>query len=113
VVSKAFQILSDNDLRGVYDSNPNGDPTQRGGGGGGFPGGGMRGFNGARGNPGFHGGMQGEVSPEDLFNMFFGGGGMGGGGGGFGNGSPFGPRGEFEQPRAVPVAVNHMRIQAR
>ena len=36
--------------------------------------------------------FDGEISPEDLFNMFFGGGGMGGGpfGGGFG-----GPGGAF------------------
>lgn len=40
--------------------------------------------------PGFSGGQfEGEISPEDLFNMFFGGGGMGMNGGSFGGG-PFG-----------------------
>lgn len=51
----------------------------------GFPGGGMRfqGHPGFRAQPGFHG----EIDPADLFNMFFGGGGMdaGFGGGPFGN----------------------------
>lgn len=41
----------------------------------------------SRGAPGFGqtqfaGGFEGEVSPEELFNMFFGGGGFGGGFGG-------------------------------
>lgn len=51
----------------------------------------MRGFGGGGMRPGFQGGFAGdEMSPEDLFNMFF-----GGGGGGFGGGSPFGgARGE-------------------
>ncbi|TXT08770.1 hypothetical protein VHUM_02898 [Vanrija humicola] len=83
MVSKAFQILSDNDLRASFDANPGVDPTQRGGGGGG--GGMARGFGGGGGmHPGFQGGgFHGEMNPEDLFNMFF------GGGGGMG-GSPFG-----------------------
>ena len=95
MVSKAFQVLSDNNLRAAYDSNPHQDPSSRGGGGGG---GGpimaTRGFGG--GNPGFH---QSEISPEDLFRAFFGGGGFdqfGGGGGGFGGGPVFtfgGPNG--------------------
>ena len=73
MVSKAFQVLSDAEMRASFDSNPSIDPTQRGGGmssrGGGFP----AGFsNGGR--------FNGEINPEDLFNMFFGGG-MGGGGG--------------------------------
>ena len=82
VVSKAFQVLSDGDLRAAFDSNPNADPPQRNsgmssrGGGGGM-------------HPGFaNGGFQGDINPEDLFNMFFGGGNMGGGfGGGQANGS--------------------------
>lgn len=48
----------------------------------------------------FAGGFEGEMSPEDLFNMFFGGGGMGMNGGGFGPGfggpmftASFGPGG--------------------
>lgn len=81
MVSKAFQILSDSNLRAAYDSNPDYDPTQRNAG---MPSrsGGMGGMGGMR--PGFGGAYQQEINPEDLFNMFF-----GGGGGGFGN-SPFG-----------------------
>ena len=91
VVSKAFQILSDPSKRAAYDRD-GGDPDQRGG---------MPSRNpfagGQRGGATF----EGELSPEDLFNMFFGGG-MNGGfqtfGGGPGNlfslgiqmhGSPF------------------------
>ena len=78
VVSRAFQVLSDADKRAAFDRH-GGDPDSRtagmGGGssfGNGF--GGMRAYNGG-------GGMYAdEVSPEDLFNMFFGGGGFGGGG---------------------------------
>lgn len=80
MVSKAFQILSDPQKRAAFDQS-GGDPDSRFGG---------------MGSPGtaraFAGGRQfeGEISPEDLFNMFFGGG-MGGqmGGGPFGGG-PFG-----------------------
>lgn len=81
MVSKAFQVLSDKNLRAVYDQNPSIDPTQRGGGGGpsrSNMGGMARGF-----PPGAQFAFQdGGIDPDDLFNMFFGGGGMGG--------SPFG-----------------------
>lgn len=43
----------------------------------------------SRGAPGFARAgdvFEGEISPEELFNMFFGGGGFGGAGGGFGGG---------------------------
>lgn len=76
VVSKAFQILSDTNMRAAFDSNPTYDPTQRNPGGGGGGGGGMRNFN--RGGGGMYAD---ELNPEDLFNMFFG----GGGGNQFGN----------------------------
>ncbi|KAG1725725.1 hypothetical protein EDB19DRAFT_1754156 [Suillus lakei] len=77
MVSKAFQVLSDSQKRAIYDQSGS-DPESRSGG--------MS----SRG-PGFSAspfGGEGEMSPEDLFNMFFGGGGMAMNGG-FG-GSPFG-----------------------
>ncbi|TYJ55212.1 hypothetical protein B9479_004146 [Cryptococcus floricola] len=84
MVSKAFQVLSDTNLRAAFDSNPSYDPTQRNPG---PSGGGMSGMRGGGMHPGFGGGYQQEVNPEDIFNMFFGGGGANGG---FGGGSPFG-----------------------
>ncbi|KAG8832962.1 hypothetical protein FRC17_000229 [Serendipita sp. 399] len=99
MVSKAFQVLSDPALRSAFDRD-GGDPESRFGSG-------MRSttailfsiLNGAV-NPGMrspfqaNGSFEGEISPEDLFNMFFGGGGFGGPGfGGPGmqfGGSPFG-----------------------
>ncbi|KIO24852.1 hypothetical protein M407DRAFT_76444 [Tulasnella calospora MUT 4182] len=75
MVSTAFTILSDPQKRAVYDSNPNVDPTMRGGGGGGFDPSMFAGRPGGFGN----GGFQAEMSPEDLFNFIF-----GGGQGGFG-----------------------------
>ncbi|KAJ7623172.1 hypothetical protein FB45DRAFT_837172 [Roridomyces roridus] len=97
LVSKAFQVLSDPQKRTIFDRSGS-DPEDRTGG--------MS----SRGSPGFQtfnaggGGFDGELSPEDLFNMFFGGGGglnnFGGGGfggGGFGGGpvftATFGPGG--------------------
>ncbi|KAK9460364.1 DnaJ domain-containing protein [Lipomyces oligophaga] len=102
MVSKAFQILSDKDKKRIFDQTGV-DPDSRGGMGGGS----SSGFSsassaGARGFGGGGRGMYGdEMSPEELFNMFFGGGGggfqtFGGFGGGpgirvhsFGGGSPF------------------------
>ena len=69
MVSKAFQILSDADKRAAYDRHGS-DPDSR------FAGMSTSGFGGGGGAPTF----EGELSPEDLFNMFFGGGGFGGGG---------------------------------
>ncbi|KAF7356545.1 J domain-containing protein [Mycena venus] len=73
LVSKAFQVLSDPQKRAVYDRSGS-DPEDRSGG---MRPSGFQSFNGGGGG----GGFDGELSPEDLFNMFFG----GGGGGGFGN----------------------------
>jgi len=75
VVSKAFQVLSDSNMRAAYDRH-GADPESR------FSG---MSSSSARG-PGFHphsfGGnaFETEISPEELFNMFFGGGMSGGGG---------------------------------
>lgn len=73
MVSRAFQVLSDPDKRATFDRLGE-DPDSRTAGMGaspfanGFPG--MRTYGG--------GGMYAdEISPEDLFNMFFGGGGAG------------------------------------
>lgn len=88
VVSKAFQVLSDADKRTHYDKY-GGDPDSRGGGGAG-----PAGFGGGGGSPFRGGGFPGrgpEMTPEELFNAFFGG---GGGFGGFGGG-PFGGPAEF------------------
>ncbi|KAK9492938.1 DnaJ domain-containing protein [Lipomyces doorenjongii] len=69
MVSKAFQILSDKDKKATYDATGS-DPESRGG----MPSGFSRrtssggGFNGMYGD---------EISPDELFNMFFGGGGGG------------------------------------
>lgn len=89
MVSKAFQVLSDDSKKRIYDQTGV-DPDSRDGygGGGGAASAASSMFGGGAG-PG--GGV--EVSPEDLFNMFFGGGqGFGFGHGGFGPGGfDFGP----------------------
>ncbi|KAJ7890463.1 DnaJ domain-containing protein [Mycena olivaceomarginata] len=84
LVSKAFQVLSDPQKRAIYDRSGS-DPEDRSGG--------MRQQSGFQSfNGGGGGGFDGELSPEDLFNMFFGGGGGGGfGNGGFGGGFGGGP----------------------
>ncbi|RPB26662.1 DnaJ-domain-containing protein [Terfezia boudieri ATCC MYA-4762] len=108
LVSKAFQVLSDPQQRETFDQF-GGDPAARGGGGGGEenPFSGSR-STGGRGAGGFA--RRSELSPEDLFNMFFGegfpgpgpfggefvgGGGLFGGGFGGRFGVGFGGRGPF------------------
>mmetsp|Transcript_19654 Transcript_19654/g.42313 ORF Transcript_19654/g.42313 Transcript_19654/m.42313 type:complete len:454 (+) Transcript_19654:190-1551(+) len=87
-VGLAYATLSDSQKRAIYDRYGDEDPDNRGGG---MGGGGMRHRGG---NMHFHGQ---DVSPEDIFNMFFGGGMPQGGGGGvrfhstgFGPGFAFG-----------------------
>ncbi|QRW02894.1 DnaJ domain protein [Ceratobasidium sp. AG-Ba] len=87
LVSKAFTILSDPQKRSVYDQ-VGGDPEQRGGGGR-SPTSGMSGMNM---RPGYnHMFFEEEINPEDVFNMFFGGGFGPGFQAGFGNGFGGGP----------------------
>lgn len=86
VVARAFQILSDADKKAKYDRF-GGDPESRFGAGGGGGGGGATAspFSGFAQSAGGRRGMwEEEISPEDLFRQFFGGGGMGGGFGGLG-----------------------------
>lgn len=80
MVSRAFQILSDQEKKSKYDRF-GGDPDSRSG-----PGGAAQSpFSGFARSPGGSRPMyDDEISPEELFNRFF-----GGGGGGFGGG-PFG-----------------------
>jgi len=91
MVSKAWQILGDPAQRAKYDAAPHADPTSR------FPGA----------SEGMPFGAQ-EVSPEEVFNMFFGGGGPFTSAGGFG-GAPvftatFGPNG-FQRTHTRPTAA--------
>ncbi|KAL9631351.1 MAG: hypothetical protein Q9164_005943, partial [Protoblastenia rupestris] len=84
MVSRAFQILSDSDKKEKYDRF-GGDPDSRFGPGSASTSSPFSGF--AR-SPGGRGPMfDDEISPEELFNRFFGGGGVGG---------PFGGGGMFD-----------------
>ncbi|KAI7187171.1 hypothetical protein KC363_g6188 [Hortaea werneckii] len=95
MVSRAFQILSDADKKARYDKF-GGDPESRFGGGGGGGGGGasasgaspFAGFGGMGARPRGAGGpvFEEEISPEELFRQFFGGGMGGPFGGPFGGG---------------------------
>lgn len=98
VVSKAFQVLSDADKKAKFDRF-GGDPDSR------FPGasagGGGSGFGNF--NRASSGGAQRqgpmweeEISPEEMFRQFFG----GGMGGGFGGGGPFGMPSTYRQLQA-------------
>lgn len=70
-VGLAYATLSDPQKKAIYDRYGDEDPDNRGGGSGGMR---HRGAGGMQFRPGE------EVSPEDIFNMFFGGGMPGGGG---------------------------------
>lgn len=94
MISKAFTVLSDPQKRAIYNAGGM-DPEQRSN----NPGfSGMNGFSG-RGGPMF----EAEVSPEELFNMFFGGDFGGGGfGGGFQSATFVGPGFRTRTFRAQP-----------
>ncbi|KAF1814503.1 molecular chaperone [Eremomyces bilateralis CBS 781.70] len=80
MVSRAFQVLSDPDKKTKYDKF-GGDPDSRFGGGGGPA---TSPFSGFARSPGARGGgsmFEEEISPEEMFRQFFGGGGAFGGGG--------------------------------
>ncbi|KAJ5673840.1 J domain-containing protein [Penicillium macrosclerotiorum] len=96
MVSRAFQILSDEDKKAQYDRY-GGDPDSRFNPSAGASSGGASPFSGGFGGGGFPrsagrgAGFEEEISPEELFNRFFSGGfgGMGGGFSPFGAGQPF------------------------
>jgi DnaJ family protein B protein 12 len=88
VVSRAFQVLSDADKKSKFDKF-GGDPDarfQQSAASGASP---FNGFASQRG-PARGSSFEAEISPEELFRQFFG----GGGGGGFGGG-PFGGFGKL------------------
>ncbi|KAJ9477528.1 J domain-containing protein [Pseudozyma hubeiensis] len=106
-VSKAFTILTDADKRAAYDRY-GGDPDNARSAAGAAAAGHGNPFGGMRGTPFRGGGMYGEeIDPNDLFNMFFGGGGMGMGGAQFGGttftfGGPGMRTHQFRQQRPGP-----------
>lgn len=80
-VTEAYEVLSDDDQRQRYDQfgHAGVDPNFNPGGGNPFGGGGFQGFEGFNfGDGSFHfsssGGANAEIDPEELFDMFFGGG---------------------------------------
>ena len=103
-VSKAFSILTDADKRAAYDRY-GGDPDNARSAAGAAAAGHGNPFGGMRGQPFRGGGMYAdEIDPNDLFNMFFGGG-MGGaqfGGTTFSFGGPGMRTHQFRQQRAGP-----------
>ncbi len=85
MVSRAFQVLSDPDKKSKFD-NFGGDPDNRFGPGSASA---QSPFSGFARSPGRGPMFEDEISPEEMFNRFFGGGGgMGGGFGPFGRDFP-------------------------
>jgi DnaJ-class molecular chaperone len=94
MVSRAFGVLSDPDKKAKYDRF-GGDPDSRFGGGGAPSQSPFSGRSGGMGPMDGNGGWGGEeISPEEMFNRFFGGG-MGGGFGPFGTFGSFGSFGSL------------------
>lgn len=87
MVARAFAVLSDSDKKAKFDRF-GGDPDSRFQGASASSASPFSGGGATRRGPGGAGMFDDEISPEDLFRQFFGGGGMGMGGGGFGG--PFG-----------------------
>ena len=96
VVSRAFQVLSDADKKSKYDQF-GGDPDNRFGSGAASASSPFSGFARSASSGGRGPMFDDEISPEELFNRFFGGG-RGGGGGGF---SPFGKMTPMLHPAAT------------
>lgn len=74
-INTAYDVLTDPEKKSVYDQVGHENAEQamnNGGGGGGFPGGfGGGGFGGFPGGGGMRFSSTGDISPEDLFNLFF------------------------------------------
>ncbi|KAK5218893.1 Chaperone protein dnaJ [Exophiala xenobiotica] len=105
MVSRAFQILSDAEKKSRYDQF-GGDPDSRfsssGASSGASP------FSGFARSSGRGPMYEDEISPEELFNRFFGGGGMGGGGFGFAPGGFGGPQFVFNMGGGPGFTVHRM-----
>lgn len=103
MVSRAFGVLGDTEKKQKFDRF-GGDPDSRSGGGSAPTQSPFSGFGGRQAGASRGGGgpmWDDEISPEEMFNRFFGGGGMGGGFGPFGtfrSGSGFEHSGFFDDP---------------
>ncbi|KAI8816154.1 uncharacterized protein EV422DRAFT_328380 [Fimicolochytrium jonesii] len=101
-IGHAFAVLGDADKKAKYDRFGIDSDSSRAGGGGGGGGGGMNGFYGNQ--------FESEISPEDIFNMFFGGqGGPGMRMHSFTSGPGFGRQHPFHS--AARTRAHHQRAQ--